>query len=179
MKPPATRVINYDHPNSNPDRASPHSPWQILIESSRLKSEVTLRELSKATQPNSPSGPKGIYHSTLFLWINSTTPCPSATNYTPEINKAIANALRIDPDVLADAYNKSLPKIPLKKPRANHPRPAPHEQILDALEILARGGLTITLDAIATAKDTANTILSKGASLTAKKIADITRQIHE
>lgn len=119
-RPPGSRGRNYnDQPSTNkfgPKQVEPHSPWQILVEQKRTEHKLPLRDV--ATRAQIPSG-------TFFNWVRSKTGAPPRTSYTQDVNKRLANALKVTEEELADAYNASAYK-PVDPKVIEAPRPAPH-----------------------------------------------------
>lgn len=101
-RPPGSRGRDYNEEPSNnrhgPKHVEPHSPWQVLVEKQRVKTQQSLRVI--ATRANIPSG-------TLFNWVRSKKGCPPRISYTQHLNKCLATALEVDEQKLADAYNSS------------------------------------------------------------------------
>jgi hypothetical protein len=118
---PGSRARDYSiEPSTNrygPKHVDPHSPWQLLIESTRAEKQIPVRAL--ATRAQIPPG-------TLFNWLRSGTGAPSRTTYTTSVNARLSRALGISEDSLADAYNQSAFR-PVDPTIADpEPRPAPH-----------------------------------------------------
>lgn len=101
-------------PVSGPKTVEPHSPWQLLVEGKRSEMSLTLRELASRAQ---------VAQGSLFNWVRAPSGGPSRRIYTANVNLRFANALKLEPEDLAEAYNNSVNK-PLD-PEAFEPEPAP------------------------------------------------------
>lgn len=134
-----SRVKIYaDEPYSSqagPVRTDPFSPWQLLIEETRARDDIDLsiRALAKKAEVNP---------STLFNWLRSKSGGPLRYAYTANINRRLARALDLEPEVLADAYNRSAfkPVDPQANEPARAPRPAP-ENLQESSTVYTVDGL--------------------------------------
>lgn len=112
------RIYEIDPSQGNAHKfVDPHSPWQKKIEEARAEKEISLRKLGEMAK---------VSPATLYNWLRSTRGGPSRTYYTTSVNERIANALRLDPKELAEAYNQSQqrpldPDQPDPAPRAPAP----------------------------------------------------------
>jgi hypothetical protein len=100
---PGYRRKNYElEPSENkkgPKAVEPHSPWQLMVETSRSDQSISIRRLGEMA--NFPSG-------TLFNWVRAITGVPPRSSYPKSTNKRIAGALGIEPGKLWDAFVMSL-----------------------------------------------------------------------
>lgn len=125
-QPGSRRRIYGEEPfdGSSPHKpVDPHSEWQVKIEDARAEKGLSFRKLAELSKI--PAG-------NLFNWLRSAKGTPSRTAYSSSVNNRLATALGIDPEELADAYNKSAfkpvdPNTPDPAPRA--PRPGPQENL--------------------------------------------------
>lgn len=94
-------------PKRRHNRVEPHSPWQLLVSERREALQLSARVLAdKIKTPN-----KAFSYGTVWAWIYSAEGTPPPKSYTPEINRKLAIALEISPDVLAKAYEDSRRKF--------------------------------------------------------------------
>lgn len=165
-KSPSTRIVDYSE-NPKPQRANPHSPWQLLVNSQRIKHDLDFRTLAQLIAKNMTGS---ISHSTLYNWVNSLAPRPTSKVYLSEFNTALAQALQIDPDRLAHAFNAS-GALPTSTD------PAPADLNIAALEQLMKISTKATrtpqetLHAIRLIQDTIILLASTGKPLSAEYIA--------
>lgn len=65
------------------------------------------------------SSPKRKFaHTTLWAWLRSVDGCPPKEAYTAELNRKLAIALEVQPDVLAQAYERSRQHLIISDPQA-------------------------------------------------------------
>lgn len=76
------------------------SPWQKLIEDRRVELDLSLRAVADATGG-------AVSFNGLWQWLRATTGYPNPRNYTAAKNAALARALDLEPDTLAQAYEAS------------------------------------------------------------------------
>jgi hypothetical protein len=76
------------------------SPWQKLIEDRRVELDKSLRVVADATGG-------AISFNGLWQWLRATSGYPNPRNYTAAKNAALARALDLEPDTLAQAYEAS------------------------------------------------------------------------
>lgn len=98
--PPARRVVK---------RVDPFSPWQLLIQDRATELKLSTRALAQRI-----ATPRRAYeHTTIWAWLRSPEGTPPGDTYTPELNRALAKALDLKPDVLAAAFEESRRKFVL------------------------------------------------------------------
>jgi hypothetical protein len=137
---PGSRIRNYDiEPSNNrygPKAVEPHTPWQLMIEAARLKTKTPLRKV--AEKSDIPAG-------TLFNWLRAKTGAPPRATYTANLNRRLAETLKIKPEDLAEAYNKSAfaPVDPdaFEESKAPSPAPAPAPMVREDLVTFRVDGL--------------------------------------
>lgn len=98
---PSPRLENTSRPR--PQRKNPHSPWQILVDDRMRELGISFRALNSVLLPVRES----LNHTTVWAWTRNTDGYPPPNTYSSEVNLLIANALQINPDVLAKAYEDS------------------------------------------------------------------------
>jgi hypothetical protein len=117
---PGSRIKDYEidpFSGSSPHRpVNPFSPWQLLVENTRAEKHISLRKLAELSE---------IPNGNIYNWTRSWRGGPMRTVYTASVNDRLSRALGLDPQELADAYNKSafMPLDP-NKPESD-PRPGP------------------------------------------------------
>lgn len=89
-----------------------------MVEAQRDELGLSMRALATRAQVSSGS---------LFNWLRNAAGGPSRPSYSANVNRRFAKALKLKPEALAEAYNKSLftPVDPdaIEEP----PRPAPQD----------------------------------------------------
>lgn len=111
------------NPAPHPGRqvfVEPHSPWQLEIERIREQKEISIRALAADAK---------IPDATLFNWLRSRSGRPQQRHYTANVNRRLASALGVTPAALADAWNRSVPKLDPDAidPEPRAPAPPPSE----------------------------------------------------
>ena len=76
----------------------PHSPFQQLVESARVRQDLSWNDLAEAT---------GKHKSTVWAWIHNRTGFPAPHSYTEETLKLLAAALKIELADLKQAIDAS------------------------------------------------------------------------
>lgn len=92
--PPCGRVINY---------RAPHSPFQKLIDSARVKRRLSGRELANLIKI------KGVplSQSTLWIWLHNENGYPHPKSFTEKHLAQFAKALRLSPEAIREALDAS------------------------------------------------------------------------
>lgn len=81
-------------------RGEPFSKWQKLVASRMQELGISTRAL--AAMISTPSwSPE---NTTVWAWTRCKDGCPPKDSYSSSVNERMANALELDPDVLAAAY---------------------------------------------------------------------------
>lgn len=88
-------------------RVDPFSPWQLLVQERCADLRFSTRALTEkiSTADWHPE------HTTVWAWLRSPEGTPPAETYTPGLNRRLATALGIKPDVLAQAFEDSRRKF--------------------------------------------------------------------
>lgn len=97
-----------------PKRVEPFSPWQKLVDQRMIELQVTTRALTEKIS----TAKRKFAHTTLWAWLRSVEGCPPKETYTADINRKLAIALEIKPDVLAQAYERSRQHLIIGDPQA-------------------------------------------------------------
>ena len=88
-------------------RVDPFSPWQTLIYDRCTELGISTRALAEKVR-----GPRSSYeHTTIWAWLRSPEGVPPGTTYTTDLNKRLATAINVHPDVLAAAFEESRRKF--------------------------------------------------------------------
>ncbi len=84
-------------------RVDPFSPWQLLVSERCQELGLSTRALTSkiSTKDWQPE------HTTIWAWLRSPEGTPPAEAYTPAVNRRLALALDLNPDVLAQAFEDS------------------------------------------------------------------------
>jgi hypothetical protein len=78
----------------------PHSPWQKMVDARQRELRISWRLLEKKLA-------KKFTYSTIRAWTFNKEGFPKAESYTEEINRMLAEALELKPELLAQAYEDS------------------------------------------------------------------------
>lgn len=90
-------------------RVDPFSPWQTLIYDRCTELGISTRALAEKI-----AGPRVAYeHTTIWAWLRSPDGVPPGNTYTADLNKRLAAAINVHPDVLAGAFEESRRKFML------------------------------------------------------------------
>jgi hypothetical protein len=88
-------------------RVEPFTPWQIMVYDRSAELGITTRELA-----NRVATPRHRFeHTTIWAWLRSPEGTPPLKTYTTDLNKRLATALELNPDVLAAAFDESRVKF--------------------------------------------------------------------
>jgi hypothetical protein len=100
---PQSRPEDGDKPRRVVKRVDPFSPWQLLVQERCADLRLSTRALTAkiSTAEWSPE------HTTVWAWLRSPEGTPPADTYTAALNRRMATALGIKPDVLAQAFEDS------------------------------------------------------------------------
>lgn len=103
---PGHRRKNYElEPSENkkgPKAVNPHSPWQLMIETSRSLQSISMRHLAHSAK---------IPPATIFNWVRAKTGDPPRSSYPQATNNHIADTLGVEPTKLWEAYESSLKSV--------------------------------------------------------------------
>lgn len=99
-EPPRRRIVR---------RVDPFSPWQLLVQERCNELGTSSRAL--AEQIASPI--RKYDHTTVWAWLRTPEGTPPGDAYTADLNRRLAKALSIKPDVLAAAFEESRRKFVL------------------------------------------------------------------
>lgn len=90
-------------------RVEPFSPWQTLIQDRCTELGISTRALAdKIATPR-----KSYEHTTIWAWLRTPEGTPPGNTYTTELNRKLAAAINVHPDVLASAFEESRRKFML------------------------------------------------------------------
>ncbi len=90
-------------------RVDPFSPWQILVQDRCTELRISTRALAQKI-----ATPRRTYeHTTVWAWLRSPEGTPPGDTYTMELNRNLAKAIEVKPDVLAAAFEESRRKFVL------------------------------------------------------------------
>lgn len=90
-------------------RVDPFSPWQTLIQDRCTELGISTRALAdKIATPR-----KRYEHTTIWAWLRTPEGTPPGNTYTSELNRRLASAISLHPDVLATAFEESRRKFML------------------------------------------------------------------
>lgn len=98
---PAPRATNTSRPR--PKRSDPHSPWQIMVDDRMRELRVSSRAL--ADKISTPT--RKLTHTTIWAWTKNLEGTPPTATYTEEVNRKLAQALDLKPELLAQAFEES------------------------------------------------------------------------
>lgn len=100
-------------------RVAPFSPWQIMMRDRGAELRISTRALAQKI-----ATPRRTYeHTTIWSWLRSPEGTPPGDTYTPELNRNLAIALAIKPDVLAAAFEESRRKFILSSTKPGQQGP--------------------------------------------------------
>jgi hypothetical protein len=113
-----TKVKDYSKPIQPGDepkrrrvvkRVDPFSPWQTLVQDRCAELGISTRALAEKI-----ASPRKTYeHTTIWAWLRSPEGTPPGSTYTQELNRKLAGAIGVHPDVLATAFEDSRRKFML------------------------------------------------------------------
>lgn len=107
--PPCGRLINY---------VAPHSPFQKLIDSSRIRLRISVRELARRI---------GVSQSTLWIWLHSENGFPHPKAFKAQHLRRLSHSLRISKRAIERAIDASRHVYTARE------KPTPHV-LLDAFQ---------------------------------------------
>ncbi len=77
-----------------------------------------MRVTSRALAEKISTAQRSVTHSTIWAWTRNMDGYPPTSSYTDSVNRRLANALNIKPEVLAKAYEDSRRHLILTDPGA-------------------------------------------------------------
>lgn len=90
-------------PRRSVKRVDPFSPWQLMVTDRMRELGINSRDLAAKIT----SGKRRFAHTTIWAWTKSQDGAPPKDTYTSEVNRKLAAAIEVSPDLLAQAYEDS------------------------------------------------------------------------
>jgi len=119
---PGTKMRDYSKPapQSNPaaprkriiKRVEPFSPWQTMVHDRCTELGISTRALADKIATSR----KRHEHTTLWAWLRTPEGTPPSNSYTEDLNRRLAAAINVHPDILATAYEESRRKFMISSP---------------------------------------------------------------
>ena len=88
-------------------RVEPFSPWQVLIQDRCTELGLSSRALAAKIATKR----REYEHTTVWAWLRSPEGAPPGNTYTQDLNRRLAAAIGVSPDVLAEAFEESRRKF--------------------------------------------------------------------
>ena len=79
---------------------------------------IELQITTRALTDKISTAKRKFAHTTLWAWLRSVEGCPPKDTYTADINRKLAIALEVHPDVLAQAYEQARQHLIIGDPQA-------------------------------------------------------------
>lgn len=83
-------------------QSQPGSAWQLELFNHKTAKDLSWRDFADAISGHLPAP---LDHTTLYFWVTTTTGYASPKRYTPKVNLAVARAIGVPEDHLAQLYD--------------------------------------------------------------------------